>query len=768
MIASSVSLARSLFYTVPLAALLVLTGGISGARAGAVAEPETSVAIADLERLTQQLEDPQRREELIHTLRTLLAAAKQQQISGQAAEHQPFASESSQGIFFAFGEFTQRLAAMGRNIGQGLAALPELVARLSLRLQDAAVLRLLLYLALSAGLLAACGILLQLLADRVERKYRARALVSEPMPGRRKVWLAIVALAMAVAPYVALLAISGVVFGILPLGAVASGLAALVIATLLLYRFLRAAASTLFNPERPGARLLPVADDTARYAWTWALRLSLLAAAYLLVTRALLTVGVPPEAFHAGRGLLLLVWAVVLSTLVLQLARRRAEPVVAPALQARQRRWAGIVALLAKVWPLVALTYIWSATLLALFSTQHSSAFIVAASLQTALIIASALALWWLGEFLLHKLVTLNTLVDRYIPGLEVRTLRYLHLLWWGIRALLIVAAILLILQVWGIGIAWLFTSQFGVNLLVRLLTILLTGAAVLVVVDLSTLISEKLIQPTQDGVEASKKRKTLVPLTATVIKSATLFFGALIALHLVGVNVTPILAGVGIFSLAIGFGAQTLVKDVINGLFILVEDSMSVGDVVNIGGTGGLVEAVNLRTIRLRDLQGSVHTIPNSQVEIITNMTKDFSYYVLDVTVAYREDTDEVIAALQEIDTEMRADPAFSSDMLAPIDILGVDRFTDSAVLIKARLKTKPIRQWAVGREFNRRMKKLFDARGIEIPFPHRTIYWGQAKSGETPALPLQLRPQEAFASTPAQGGSETATPPDGGASAR
>jgi small conductance mechanosensitive channel len=214
-----------------------------------------------------------------------------------------------------------------------------------------------------------------------------------------------------------------------------------------------------------------------------------------------------------------------------------------------------------------------------------------------------------------------------------------------------------------------------------------------------------------------------------------------------VGVNITPVLAGVGILSLAVGFGAQTLVKDIINGLFILVEDSMAVGDVVNIRGTGGLVEAVNLRTIRLRDLQGSVHIIPNSQIDIITNLTRDYAYYVLNVSVAYREDTDEVIAALQEIDAEMRADPAFAADMLAPIDILGVDRFTDSAVVISARLKTKPIQQWYVGREFNRRMKKLFDARGIEIPFPHRTIYWGATKRGEPAPVPLQIRNLEALA---------------------
>jgi moderate conductance mechanosensitive channel len=226
-----------------------------------------------------------------------------------------------------------------------------------------------------------------------------------------------------------------------------------------------------------------------------------------------------------------------------------------------------------------------------------------------------------------------------------------------------------------------------------------------------------------------------------------------------VGVNITPILAGVGILSLAVGFGAQTLVKDIINGLFILVEDSISVGDVVTIRGTGGLVEAVNLRTIQLRDLQGSVHIIPNSQVEMITNMTKDYSYYLLDVSVAYREDTDEVIAALQEIDAEMRADAAFAADMLAPIEILGVDRFTDAAVVLRARLQTKPIKQWSVGREFNRRMKKLFDVRGIEMPFPQRTISWGEPKRDGAVPLQLHIDNLEALATMTGREDHSTAT---------
>jgi small conductance mechanosensitive channel len=165
------------------------------------------------------------------------------------------------------------------------------------------------------------------------------------------------------------------------------------------------------------------------------------------------------------------------------------------------------------------------------------------------------------------------------------------------------------------------------------------------------------------------------------------------------------------------------------------------VGDVAVFGDKGGLVEAVGLRTVTLRDLAGSVHVIPNSSIETVTNMTKGYSRYVFDVGVAYREDVDEVMEVLREIGVEMQNDPEYGKDILEPLEILGVDQFADSAVIIKARITTKPIRQWAVGREFNRRMKKAFDRRGIEIPFPHRTIYMGEPKEGPAPALQINVQ---------------------------
>jgi len=236
------------------------------------------------------------------------------------------------------------------------------------------------------------------------------------------------------------------------------------------------------------------------------------------------------------------------------------------------------------------------------------------------------------------------------------------------------------------------------------------------------------------------KRADTLAHVVRDVARIVILTVGGMMILSEVGVDLKPLLAAAGLGGLAIGFGGQSLVKDVISGFFILLEDSVRVGDVVEIAGVGGLVEEVKLRTITLRDLSGNVHVIPNGVVDKVKNMTKLYSYYLMDVGVAYREDVDEVMAVLKDIAAELQADPAVQADILAPLEMLGVDQFADSAVIIKCRIKTNPIQQWRIGREMNRRIKKTFDAKGIEIPFPHQTIYWGEPKRG--PAPPLYTAP--------------------------
>jgi small conductance mechanosensitive channel len=227
------------------------------------------------------------------------------------------------------------------------------------------------------------------------------------------------------------------------------------------------------------------------------------------------------------------------------------------------------------------------------------------------------------------------------------------------------------------------------------------------------------------------KRAYTLTHIVRDVARLVILFVGMTMIFSEGGVDLKPLLAAAGLGGLAIGFGAQSLVKDLISGFFILWEDSVRIGDVVEVAGVTGLVEEVELRTIKLRDGSGNLHVVPNGVIDKVKNLTKEYSYYLFEIGVAYRENVDEVMGVLQEIAEGVRRDYRFADDILEPLEMLGVDQFTDSAVMIKCRIKTEPAKQWRVGREMNRRIKNTFDAKGIEIPFPHQTIYWGEPRKG-------------------------------------
>lgn len=229
---------------------------------------------------------------------------------------------------------------------------------------------------------------------------------------------------------------------------------------------------------------------------------------------------------------------------------------------------------------------------------------------------------------------------------------------------------------------------------------------------------------------ELDKRAGTVISIIGKTVSVVVWVVAVVMALKEVGFDVGPLLAGAGVIGLAIGFGAQNLVRDVITGLFMLLENQVRVNDVAVINGTGGLVEEINLRTTVLRGLDGVVHIFPNGTIENLSNMTRTFSFYVFDMGVAYKEDTDRVSEVLVSIGDEMMQDEAFKDDILEPLEVLGVDKFADSAVVVKARIKTRPVKQWRIGREMNRRIKKKFDELGIEIPFPHRSLYFGEASA--------------------------------------
>lgn len=292
--------------------------------------------------------------------------------------------------------------------------------------------------------------------------------------------------------------------------------------------------------------------------------------------------------------------------------------------------------------------------------------------------------------------------------------------------------------------------EQFAATALRIIFILLLTWIGLIVLGKLLTRIQHKLSERgQQEGEplsEANKRIETLMRLVRQAAKLAIWIVVALVVLREIGIDITPILAGAGIVGLAVGFGAQNLVRDIISGFFFVLENQVRVGDVAVVNGTAGIVETINFRTLVLRDLAGTVHTFPNGTVTTLSNMTKEWSAYIFEIGVAYKENTDRVSEVIARVCEEMRQDARFGLLILEDPEIFGVDQLGDSAVVIKGRIKTKPIRQWEVGREFLRRVKLAFDEQDIEIPFPHQTLYFGEASK------PFDLQLREGCASIPGQ----------------
>ena len=232
---------------------------------------------------------------------------------------------------------------------------------------------------------------------------------------------------------------------------------------------------------------------------------------------------------------------------------------------------------------------------------------------------------------------------------------------------------------------------------------------------------------------------ETITRVLRYISSAVIALIGGMLVLSELGISIAPILGAAGVAGLAIGFGAQSLVKDYFAGFFLLLENQIARGDVVRIADRSGRVEDMTLRYIRLRDYAGDVHYVPNGLITTVTNMTREFSYALVDIGVAYREDLDEVFATMRETACILQQDPGLGASILEPLEIAGVESLADSAVVVRCRFKVKTLEQWNVRREFLRRLKAAFDARGIEIPFPHLTVYAGADKKGDAP--PVQVR---------------------------
>lgn len=338
--------------------------------------------------------------------------------------------------------------------------------------------------------------------------------------------------------------------------------------------------------------------------------------------------------------------------------------------------------------------------------------------LSTVLIFAAAVGSWALSWAL--------TKVFRYVAGDgdagKKRSLSGLSNFGKALHGAVWICAVVLVLSVWGVNFAsW--AGGAGAPILAVAMRVLVIAAVAALAWELAIRAIEKSLYRAADRAETRRRAaqlRSIAPMARSAARATIAVFAGLMILSQFGVQVGPLLAGAGVVGVAIGFGAQTLVKDYLTGFSLIIEDIVSVGDIVQIGDHGGLVETMTLRTIRLRDFDGTLHIIPYSEAQIVHNRTKTFSYYVFDIPISYDADIDLALEIMRQTGDELRADPAYADKIIDPIEVVGVDSLADSAVVLKARIKTAPLQQWNVGRQYNRRIKLAFDAAGVEIPVPH------------------------------------------------
>jgi len=502
----------------------------------------------------------------------------------------------------------------------------------------------------------------------------------------------------------------------------------------------RLALKLVLTPHYPGLRLLPVPHSLARYAAHWASVLLWTVGYATLFLVPVLRDGVDVD---AARTLLWLVSLFALLYTVFKILRRRRE--VAKLLnQAARNRKSGmsswLLTVLSDSWHLWAIAYFAMVFVVSVTRPEDAFPFVARATGLSLLAIGGGvLASALLGQLAGNR-IQLSERRRRRMPLLERRLNIYLPLLLRGIRFLLLAVVLAGLMSIWHLAspFVWLTTDRGQLFLGTSIDILLIVLLALVSWLVIASMIEAKLNAETDHM--PSARVQTLLTLFRNAVAIALSTVTAMIVLSELGVNIGPLLAGAGVLGLAIGFGAQKLVQDVITGIFIQLENAINTGDIIKVGGISGTVERLSIRSVGIRDLEGTFHIVPFSSVDLVSNYMRDFAYHKGEYGIAYRENIDEAIVQLRAAFDELYNDPDWQPKILEPILIPGVTALADSSVNIRAMIKTTPGDQWAVGRAYNRLVKMYFDAAGIEIPFPHTTVYFGIDKDGTSPPANLRL----------------------------
>jgi small-conductance mechanosensitive channel len=485
-----------------------------------------------------------------------------------------------------------------------------------------------------------------------------------------------------------------------------------------------AAGCAVFSPHSRFLRLFRMSDETAAYAEVWLGRVSGIAIYGMAALEMARILGLYPAAYASAAKLVVLLNHLLLIVVVLQCRRGVAAMIDAPAESrgafALARHWLARVWHITAIFLLLALWFVWALQI----ENGYGLLLRYVGATVVVLVVARLVAVALLG--LLDRMFKIKAATAQRLPFLEGRANRYVPVLRRGISVGIGVVTVLALLQVWGLDVTESFRNgRLGQRVAGSALVLLVAGVlAVMIWEGVNAWIDRNIADMSARGDYARSARlRTLLPLLHSTLLVLIVAIVGFTALSQLGVNIAPLLAGAGILGVAVGFGSQKLVQDVITGIFLLLENTMQVGDWVTVSGLSGSVENLSIRTIRLRAGDGSVHVIPFSSVTTVTNTNKGIGNAAVSVTVAFSEDTDRVGQVLKEIGAGMRQDPTFKDQILDDFALWGVDKVDGATFTVLGQMKCKDTGRWGVQREFNRRIKQRFEELGIAIAVPAQSV---------------------------------------------
>lgn len=684
-------------YTLFVLCCLVLASPV---RAG----PQPAPSVNELQQLLDTIQDDKARAQFVGQLKTMI------EVRHASKPPHPDASP--------IGWLAQGIDQLNREILEGtssVANVPSVVAWGRVQIEDDIARRRWRDIALAVVIAFGCAGIAEWLVRRFLARARRRSAAPAATRSPRLLF-ALLHLVIDILPIVAFGAVAYIVLPfILSPGSAGRTALALIVQATVLVRLILAVAKSLLLVEDANFGL-PMSEETRNYLYIWIKRFTYWGVLGYTFAEGARWLGIPESIYALTLKVIALVLAILVIVFVMQNRGSVGEWIASPAeVQADTRypNWHQMRRRFSEVWHVLAIAYI--VGMFAVYALHISGGFgylLQATALTLAAIIGARLLIGFAEHTATRGFSIALDLKSRF-PTLEQRTNRYLPILTGLIRIVVYFAALLLVLEAWDIrSFAWFETDVGRRTTGIVLSVAAVIGAALVVWEIFSAAIERHLAKLTSSS---RTRQRTLLPLLRTTMLCIIVVMAGLIVLSEIGVNIAPLLAGAGVVGLAIGFGSQALVKDIITGLFILIEDQIAVGDIVDVGKDHkGTVEAVSIRTIRLRDQAGVVHTVPFSEVTSIRNMTKDFAYAVAHITIAYSEDIDRVVDILRGASEALMTDESVAPFVLDPFNYQGVDSLDEYAVVLLVRIRTLPGKHLVVGRAFNRLVKLAFDEHGI------------------------------------------------------